>query len=73
MAFLFVQKIYSFQRLLSWFAGNMKGKERTSPKEPVVTFSLEVRESTSEQIEAGKRLFKNLVTRAQKKVEEWKA
>jgi len=36
-----------------------------SLKLPEVTFSIEVRPATSTQLEAGKRLFKRLVARAQ--------
>ena len=40
----------------------------TSPTtQPKVTFNLESRLSTSEQKEAGKRLFKSLIARAQAK------
>jgi hypothetical protein len=36
-------------------------------KPPKVIFSMELRPATSEQLEAGKRLFKRLVARVQSK------
>jgi len=41
--------------------GNSRGIEET----PEVTVSIELREATSEQIDAGKRLFSRLITRSQ--------
>lgn len=41
----------------------------TALKYPEVTFSVEIRPATSEQIEAGKRLFSRLITRAQSSIE----
>ena len=41
------------------------GNSRAVQKTPGVTFSIEVRPATSEQLDAGKRLFSRLVARAQ--------
>jgi len=40
------------------------GNSRWGQKTPEVTFSIELRPATSEQLEAGKRLFSRLITRA---------
>ena len=42
-------------------SGNSRAVQETTK----VTFSIELRQATSEQIEAGKRLFSRLITRAQ--------
>ena len=42
-------------------SGNSRAVQRTSE----VTFSIELRPATSEQLEAGKRLFSRLIARAQ--------
>ena len=70
VAFLFVQNIYTLHHAFFIDTGVMKGNERTSAGETVVTFSIEFREATSMQIEAGKRLFNSLVTRARSKGEK---
>ena len=41
------------------------GNSRAVQKSPEVTFSIELRSATSEQLEAGRRLFSRLITRAQ--------
>jgi len=41
------------------------GNSRVVQKTPEVTFSIELRPATYEQIEAGKRLFSKLMARAQ--------
>ena len=41
------------------------GNSRAVQETPEVTFSVEVRPATSEQLEAGKRLFSRLLARAQ--------
>lgn len=41
------------------------GKSREVQENPEVTFSIEARPATSEQINAGKRLFSRLIARAQ--------
>lgn len=41
------------------------GNSRAVQKTPEVTFSIELRPATSEQLEAGKRLFSRLIARAQ--------
>jgi len=43
----------------------MKGDDRTCPQKPNVRFQLVSRKLTPAQAEAGKRLFKRLVARAQ--------
>jgi hypothetical protein len=43
------------------------GNNKAVPKVPEITFSVELRVVTTAQIEAGKRLFKSLITRAQLK------
>jgi hypothetical protein len=43
----------------------IQGNNRTVKKAPEVTFSVELRLATAIQLEAGKRLFKRLITRAQ--------
>jgi len=41
------------------------GNSKTVQKAPEVTFSIELRPATAEQLEAGKRLLKKLVARVQ--------
>ena len=41
------------------------GNSRAVQKTPEVTFSIELRPATYEQLEAGKRLFSRLIARAQ--------
>ena len=43
------------------------GKNRSVQKELEVNFCIEMRPANSEQLEAGKRLFKSLVEKAQSK------
>ena len=43
------------------------GNNKTVQEAPQVTFSIELRPLTHEQLEAGKRLFKSLVTRERAK------
>ena len=43
------------------------GNSKMAQKAPEVTFTIELRPETSEQLEAGKRLFKRLVSRARAK------
>lgn len=45
------------------------GNSKAVQKNPEVTFRIEVRSATSEQLEAGKRLFSRLLARAQTKNE----
>ena len=64
---LFVQKTYSFLLPFSWdnHIMTIKGGRAQAKKEyPKVTFSIEVRPYTPNQIEAGKRLFSKLLQRA---------
>jgi len=42
------------------------GNSRVLQKTPEVTFSIELRPATYEQLEAGKRLFSKLIARAQR-------
>jgi hypothetical protein len=43
----------------------MPGDNQTNQSKPEVTFSIEVRQSTPAQIEAGKRFYSRLITIAQ--------
>jgi len=43
----------------------MNGEKRTCLKQPAVTFQLVSRKLTPAQADAGKRLFKRLITRVQ--------
>jgi hypothetical protein len=47
----------------------MEVTKQTCVKKPAVTFQLESRKITPAQVEAGKRLFKRLIARAQSRVE----
>jgi len=42
---------------------------RAVQKAPEVTFSIELRPATSEQLEAGKRLFSRLIEKSQSSIE----
>jgi len=46
-----------------------QGNNRTVQKAPEVTFSIELRPATSEQLEAGKRLFSRLINRVQSNID----
>ncbi|MBA7569712.1 hypothetical protein ES708_11453 [subsurface metagenome] len=48
----------------------MKGDKRTCLKQPAVTFQLVRRQSTPAQAEAGERLIKRLVARAQSRINQ---
>jgi len=48
----------------------MEGEKRTCTEQPAVTFQLVSRKLSPAQAEAGKRLFKRLVTRAQSTIGE---
>ena len=68
MAFSFVQKTYSHLALNPCNHKSMVGtgtSNKATLKRPEVTFSIEIRPSTSAQLEAGKRLFSRLLARAQ--------
>jgi len=47
----------------------MECKKRTCSKQPAVTFELVCRKLTPVQVEAGRRLFKRLVARAQSSIQ----
>jgi hypothetical protein len=68
VAFCFVQKTYS-QRALNPCNHQSMARSGNSGrdvlKRPEVTFSVAIRPSTPAQLEAGKRLFKRLIDRAQ--------
>ena len=54
-------------RIVQFHNGVMECEKRPCLKQPAVTFELVRRKLTTAQVEAGRRLFKGLITKAQSK------
>ena len=65
MALYLYKKYTVTKRLAGFHNGVMEVEKRNCLKQPAVAFQLVSRKLTPAQVEAGKRLFKKLVARAQ--------